>query len=465
MQNLDYGVIGNGKTAALVSRTGAIEWLCMPSFDSPALFSAILDREKGGEFSIATDPGYRISQKYLPHTNILATIFESSEGTFEVLDFMPRYHTTKMGYYTPPEIYRFIRRIGGRPRFRVRYRPRMNYAREEAVHRIRPESIRTSSESNARDHMYLYSSLDFEGILTEREFILEKDEFLLLSYYQKIISVDLRRVYLEYQRTKVYWMNWSNRSKKYRQYDDLIGRSLLTLKLLTVEDTGAVVAAVTTSLPETVGETRNWDYRFCWIRDASMSIDALLRMGHRAGAEKYMGFIKNILRSKSDSFQIMYGINGERTLTEEILPHYAGFAGSRPVRIGNAAYDQRQNDIYGYLMEVIHRYYLSFPGTLDEIEQMWETPTPSVSSGAIRTTASGSSATSRAISSSPKRCAGWLWTGRPQSPTNSVKRPTGTNGEPKPNRSARISSPTVGTIASVVSPRNTEVRMRIRPCC
>lgn len=220
--------------------------------------------------------------------------------------------------------------------------------------------------------MYLYSSLDFDAILNSEEITLDKDEFLLLSYYQKLVTIDIDRVDLEFQRTKVYWQNWNNRSRKFHQYNDIISRSLLILKLMSFQESGAVIAALTTSMPETIGEVRNWDYRFCWIRDASMSIETILKMGHQSAAKRFMGFIKRILKSKSDSFQIMYGIDGSRVLKEEILPHLAGYENSGPVRIGNAAYNQRQNDSFGYLMDVIYNYYLFFPGTLDEIEAMWE---------------------------------------------------------------------------------------------
>jgi GH15 family glucan-1,4-alpha-glucosidase len=177
---------------------------------------------------------------------------------------------------------------------------------------------------------------------------------------------------MEFQRTKVYWLNWTNRSKKHEKYSDEIIRSLLVLKIMSFEATGAVLAALTTSIPETIGHVRNWDYRFCWLRDASMSIDTLLRMGHYNTALRFLGYLKGILKSKNDTFQVMYGIRGERELTEIDLPHLAGYENSKPVRIGNAAFYQKQNDVFGYLLNVIHQYYEFFPGTLDEIEDMWE---------------------------------------------------------------------------------------------
>ncbi|MCD7932244.1 MAG: glycoside hydrolase family 15 protein [Tannerellaceae bacterium] len=373
MQDLSYGVIGNCKTAALVSKRGSIDWLCLPDFDSPSVFSKILDEKKGGSFSFQLNKQYEVVQQYVPYTNILSTQFISPEGSFEVIDFMPRYRIGgDDNYFTPSEIYRYIRYISGRPRFRIRYNPVLNYAREKAVHHPHADFIKTQSSVNESDNFYLYSSFDFEIILASREIVLEKDEYMMLSYNQKLITVDIERVNLEYERTKVYWLNWSNRSRKFIQYNDTISRSLLILKLMSYQHTGAVLAAITTSIPETIGETRNWDYRFCWIRDASMSIETLIKMGHQSAAKRFMKFIKSILHSKLDSFQIMYGINGERELKEETLPHLAGFNHSTQVRIGNAAYTQTQNDSLGYLMDVIYHYYQHFPGTLDEIEEIWE---------------------------------------------------------------------------------------------
>lgn len=372
MDNLDYGVVGNCKTAALISKEGSIDWLCFPVFDSPSVFSKLLDKDKGGSFSFIVSDSYRITQNYFKETNILCTRFASDEGVFEVLDFMPRYKTRGDEYYIPSEIYRYIRLIDGKPRFRINYTPVMNYARDSVIHKKFAYFIRTFSLVDGNDNIYLYSSIDFDTILNQEEIILEQDQYMLLSYSQKLANIDINRAYLEYQRTKIYWLNWNNRSRKFIEYNDYICRSLLALKLMCYESSGAIMAALTTSIPETIGEVRNWDYRFCWIRDASMSIGTLIELGHHSTAKRFMSFVKDILKSKSDSLQIMYGIDGSRTLKEEILPHLAGYENSQPVRIGNAAYFQKQNDTFGYLMDVIHSYYFRFPGTLGELEEMWE---------------------------------------------------------------------------------------------
>ena len=371
--HLDFGVIGNCKTAALVSKDGSIDWLCLPDFDSPAIFSRLLDQEKGGRFGFIVSGDYVCTQTYLPNTNILRTHFVAPHSSFEVLDFMPRYRTFSTAeYYMPPEIYRLIRPLSGTPSFRIAYEPAMDYAREEPVHSKLKDCLRTAARGNDDEHVYLYSSIDSDMILEKHEVKLERDEFLLLSYHQKLITIDHERVNLVLERTRVYWLNWSNRSVKFEKYDDMTTRSLLVLKLMTYEQTGAILAALTTSIPEEIGGVRNWDYRYCWLRDASMSITTLLRMGHKNSAQRFLRFVKSIVRSKHDTFQIMYGIRGERVLTEEVLDHLAGYAGSRPVRIGNAAYTQKQNDSLGYLLDVINTYYQVFPGTLGDLEEIWE---------------------------------------------------------------------------------------------
>lgn len=372
MNNLNYGVIGNGRSAALVSDKGSIDWCCLPDFDSPSMFAKLLDSEKGGSFEIIVDDSYSITQKYIYRTNILCTEFKSTEGTFEVIDFMPRYKTSEQNYFAPAEIFRYIKYIAGKPSFRVKYCPAFNYAREPVASIADKDYIVTYSTETPTDCIYLYTSLNFNDVLESNNIELTQHQFILLSYNMKIIKIDIRRVYMEFQRTKVYWLNWTNRSRRFKKYQEEIIRSLLVLKIMSFQSTGALLAALTTSIPETIGEGRNWDYRFCWLRDASMSLDTLLNMGHFYSAHRFMGYLKGILKSKNDTFQIMYGIRGERDLTEQELPDLAGYENSKPVRIGNAAFSQRQNDVFGYLLHVIYQYYKFFPGTLDEVEDIWE---------------------------------------------------------------------------------------------
>jgi GH15 family glucan-1,4-alpha-glucosidase len=372
-ESLNYGAIGNCRSAALISDKGSIDWLCLPDFDSSSIFTKILDHSKGGHFGFIVDKSYTIIQRYIEHTNILCTNFISEEGGFEVIDFMPRYRIGENNeYYLPSEVHRMVRLKYGKPRFKVDFKPAMNYARDTALYNIGEDYVKVSASENDYDTFYLYSSLDYNTILKAEEIELNKNEFFLISYNQKLIKIDWDRVDLEYQRTKVYWKNWANRTRKFTEYNSIIERSVLVLKLMSYHKSGAVLAALTTSLPESLGEVRNWDYRFCWLRDASMSIDTLLSVGHHGAAKRFMAFMHNILKKKSDRFQIMYGIRGERMLNEEVLPHLSGFKNSSPVRVGNDAYHQKQNDSFGYLMDVIYQYYRYFSGTLDEIEDMFE---------------------------------------------------------------------------------------------
>ena len=368
--NLNYGVIGNCRTAALISERGSIEWLCFPDFDSPSVFAALLDRTKGGSFGFDVPDGYAVRQSYVPHTNILSTRFASDEGEFEVLDYMPCYRSFEKEHYLPAELYRYIRFVKGRPCFRIRYDPAPNYAQGEVRIRRTAGFIESYSSADNKDRQYLYSSIPLQAVAGREEIRLEKDEFLLLSYNEKVIPIDIEREKIEYCRTLVYWLNWTNRTRQYTCYNEVVERSMLVLKLLSYYN-GAMLAALTTSLPETVGGVRNWDYRFCWLRDASMSIETMFRVGHTGAARRFMKFIQSSFMSRHD-YQIMYGIRGERKLTEVILEHLDGYKGSKPVRIGNDAYHQKQNDSFGYLMDLVWQYYRLMPGTLDEIEDMWE---------------------------------------------------------------------------------------------
>lgn len=368
--NLNYGVIGNCRTAALISERGSIEWLCFPDFDSPSVFAALLDRTKGGSFGFDVPDGYAVRQSYVPHTNILSTRFASDEGKFEVLDYMPCYRSFEKEHYLPAELYRYIRFVKGRPRFRIRYDPAPNYAQGEVRIRRTAGFIESYSSADNKDRQYLYSSIPLQAVAGREEIRLEKDEFLLLSYNEKVIPIDIEREKIEYCRTLVYWLNWTNRTRQYTCYNEVVERSMLVLKLLSYYN-GAMLAALTTSLPETVGGVRNWDYRFCWLRDASMSIETMFRVGHTGAARRFMKFIQSSFMSRHD-YQIMYGIRGERKLTEVILEHLDGYKSSKPVRIGNDAYHQKQNDSFGYLMDLVWQYYRLMPGTLDEIEDMWE---------------------------------------------------------------------------------------------
>jgi alpha,alpha-trehalase len=371
MKNLDYGVIGNCMSTALVSKEGWIDWCCLPEFNSSSVFARILDVNKGGTFGFKCDAGYRIRQKYLPSTNILVTRYEKEEDRFEVIDFMPRYHQERGGYYAPPDIIRYLVYISGKPQFTVFYDPKLNYARGDTVNTVNTDYIKSHNTTGKYESIYLYTDLNKQSIVERKKITLTKNSFFLLSYNQKIRKQDIHRIYLKYERTKVYWLNWSENTVHLNMFDEEIIRSALVLKLLTFHKTGAVLAAATTSLPETIGEVRNWDYRFCWIRDAAMTIRIFNRIAHTKEALGFLKFIIDVTPAKDERIQIMYGIRGEKKLTEYELDHLEGYEGSSPVRIGNAAYKQKQHDIYGVLMDVIYQDMKYYQVSTENAEELW----------------------------------------------------------------------------------------------
>ncbi|TLX74909.1 glycoside hydrolase family 15 protein [Labilibacter sediminis] len=371
MENLNYGIIGNCKSAALVSEKGSIDWLCLPKFDAPSVFAKLLDVNKGGSQSIVPEKLLSTSQKYIERTNLLSTRFVCEDGVFEVIDFMPRYKNNNSTRYSPPDVVRVFNRISGAPTLRITYDPKLEYALHQTHLSANKKYIKAATKEGPYDSLYLYTDFDHSDILNQNVVTLTESRFLLISYNQKLLKQDIHRVKLKMERTKVYWLNWSEQTTTFSTYNEEINRSALTLKLLSYEKTGAVLAALTTSLPETIGEVRNWDYRFCWIRDGSMVVKILTQLGHSTVAKNYLRFIVDVLPEKDEMMQIMYGISGEKKLTEYELPHLSGYANSSPVRIGNAAYKQKQNDIYGILMDVIYQHFSMFSGTLGYSEDLW----------------------------------------------------------------------------------------------
>ncbi|MEZ5105060.1 MAG: glycoside hydrolase family 15 protein [Draconibacterium sp.] len=372
MKNLNYGVVGNCKSAALVSENGSIEWICLPDFDSSSVFAKILDEEKGGSFQILPKYVQQIQQSYIHRTNILKTRFICEDGIFEVLDFMPRYRQEDNGnYYTPPDLIRYFKLISGTPELTIEYNPKLEYARYPTENKIEDNYLKSKTLKGSYDSIYLYSSIHLSTILNSQTIKLTQDEFCLISYNQKLLPQDVRRAKLKLERTKIYWLNWAERTTSFRHFEEEIIRSALTLKMLSFDKSGAILAALTTSIPESPGEERNWDYRFCWIRDASMVVKIMTSLGHFRMANRYLKFIINLLSDKNEKIQIMYGIRGEKKLTEYELSHLSGYENSVPVRIGNAAYKQKQNDIYGILLDVIYQHFELFSMSLEYSEELW----------------------------------------------------------------------------------------------
>ncbi|MCB9202687.1 MAG: glycoside hydrolase family 15 protein [Flavobacteriales bacterium] len=371
MKNLDYGIIGNCKSSALISKTGAIDWCCLPHFDSPSVFAKILDNKKGGTFEIIVDDSYTITQQYVENSNVLSTKFNNGTDAFEVLDFMPIYKREHEGIYNPPDIIRYFKYLSGKPSFQINYQPKLEYAKQETQNIVTEDYIKSYTTQHEYDSLYLYTNFNKTKVLNSEVLELSEDAFITVSYHQKLLNQDIKRQFLILQKTNTYWLDWSYHIKSFSLYNKEIIRSALTLKLLTYLKTGAVLAAATTSLPESIGEERNWDYRFCWIRDASMVVRVMYQIGKSEIAKRFIDFIINIIPNKDEKIQIMYGINYEKKLTEQILEHFSGYENSYPVRIGNAAYTQKQNDIYGVLMDVIYQDFKLFDNSLENSENLW----------------------------------------------------------------------------------------------
>jgi len=358
MKNYNLGIVGNCTSAALVSRDCSIVWLCIPYFDSPSLFAQILDHKNGGFFKISGVKTKESKQAYITHTAILKTVFETKDGSFEVNDYMPRFMNIRRDYYCPSEVHRKIRVISGKPKITVDLDARPNYALGPSNYEAKGDYLKITSKEGAYNSFYLYSNLDYQKIIDHTEIELEEFSYFLLSYHEKLEKIDNDKIFLEYEKTKSYWLDWVQRTIYPEKYKEQVTRSAVTLKLLMYQRTGAVIAAPTTSLPEIIGKDRNWDYRFCWIRDAAMIIDLYVRIGHIESANGFVEFILNRMLLKHEDIGVMYGINGEKELDEKILEHLPGFEDSKPVRIGNDAYRQKQNDLYGELIETMYTYFV-----------------------------------------------------------------------------------------------------------
>ncbi|MBI2336169.1 MAG: glycoside hydrolase family 15 protein [Deltaproteobacteria bacterium] len=350
-----YGMIGNCKTAALVHESGKIEWCCLPNFDSPSVFASLLDPQ-GGHFQVGQARPSTVQQSYLPQTNILQTEFIDGDNAFAVIDFMPRYREGEV-YRHPIEIHRLLKPLRGHPIVQILFHPALNYAQGETQIQLYPHVI---SATHDVEDIYLYSSLPLEGVLAGAHIPLTRDEFLLLTYHEKMELPTLGYTYEMFEKTKTYWEGWSQHCRLPTLAQDAVLRSALALKLMTFQETGAIIAAPTTSLPEILGEERNWDYRYCWLRDSSLMLEALKSIGHFEEARAFIHFLLEILESKKTKIQIVYGINGRTHLEEKTLLHLSGYKNSKPVRIGNYACNTQQNDIYGEVLNTIYLYFFHY---------------------------------------------------------------------------------------------------------
>lgn len=353
----DYGIIGNCRSAALVGIDGSIDWCCFPRFDSPSVFAGILDIAKGGRFAITPEGLYSSTQSYCGDTNVLETRFETTDGVCSLTDCMPLYQRDDSGPVELYEIIRVLRCHQGMMTFKLEYSPRPDYARvpvqmaqngSSVVWTDGPMSLSLQSRAN------LTVSGDVaQGTLALRE---GEDSVFVLSYSDSVTqeSPDVLTPQQRIDRTKLFWQEKVADLKHDGPWRKEVIRSYLVLHLLMYLPAGSIVAAPTSSLPEAIGGVRNWDYRYTWLRDAAFTVDALLALGHEEEALSFFQWLGKVCATYGDDIQIVYRVDATADLPEEELSHLEGYRGSRPVRIGNAASRQRQNDIFGEVLASAH---------------------------------------------------------------------------------------------------------------
>ena len=363
----DYGLIGDMSSAALVGADGSVDWCCLPRFDSPSVFASILDEDIGGRFRIRPSGSYtHARQAYLPDTNILETTFTTSEGVVKITDFMPIQDNDKDGKpdtnpAVPPELHRIVTCTDGSVEMRCDYEPRHDYARAVPEFRqLHSNGDGTTVETEGgRQSMMLLSSVSLP-VSADRvmgEFTLSQGEsatFVLAYGSGRPPSLERYRTREKFQLTRRYWQDLVAGMNYGGLWREQVVRSFLALHLMMYRGTGAIVAAPTTSLPETLGGSRNWDYRFSWLRDTSFTVDVLYRLGDLYGADYFIHWLLEQCQLNRRRTRILYGITEESSLEEEVLDHLSGYEGSRPVRIGNAAAEHLQLDVFGEVIASIH---------------------------------------------------------------------------------------------------------------
>ena len=361
----DYGIVGDLHTVALVATDGSIDWCCLPQFDSPSVFGALLDERKGGYFKVSGVGDQLHRQLYHPDTNVLMTHFSDPNGVALLEDFMP------IGGLIPgenrrysPSIVRRVTAVRGERRMRVECYPAFDYARSS--HKVVRVSTGAVFESESGEKVGLSLSVPFEvhkgGVIAEFDLLAGQSVSMALCTMQagdreppQMTDENAQRLFED---TIKFWRSWLSRCTYRGRWREMVYRSVLTLKLLTFAPTGAIVAAPTCSLPELVGGSRNWDYRYTWLRDAAFTVYGFMRVGLTEEAGQFMKWVEERISEVPEGKVpgIMYRLNGDPTIHEETLEHLEGYRGSRPVRVGNSAHHQLQLDIFGELMDSVYLY-------------------------------------------------------------------------------------------------------------
>jgi len=348
--DLNLAVIGNCQIAALIDATGSIVWACLPRLDGDPVFSALLSPtgEPGrGVFSITMEGTARIQQRYLRNTAVLETLHERDDATMRVLDFCPRYRSRDR-MHRPSMLVRIVEPVVGRPVIRVRLRPTANYGAVTPGVTFNSHSIRFVTE----EFTYrVTTDASLTAISEERIFVLASPLTFILGDDEPLNGALTAYGRSLFDRTRTYWEDWVRGLAIPADYQEAVIRAAISLKLCTFEDTGAVLAALTTSIPEAPDTLRNWDYRYCWLRDSYFTVHALNRLGATQTMEEYLRFIHNThVRAPAGELRPLYGISGEEQLAEVTVPSLRGYRGMGPVRIGNQAFEQQQHDIYGAII-------------------------------------------------------------------------------------------------------------------
>lgn len=358
----DYALIGESRSAALISCAGSLDWLCWPRFDSPSIFAKILDAERGGAFSIAPRGEVRTSRRYVGDTNVLETRFVGDHGTARLVDLMPAIPEVEKRHRLLPlrQLLRRIEVIEGELEIDAIFAPRPDYARITPQLRMRGDAIQCE---HAATVLSLRSDVPFviDGPTARAAFTLragERRDFALgYDEHSPAVMPHLgREADLQLEMSLSFWREWSSAFRYDGPYRDAVMRSALVLKLLSYAPSGAIVAAPTTSLPERIGGIRNWDYRYCWLRDASFTVSALYDLGFATEGGAFVDWLMYGTRLTQPGLQILYDVYGEARIPERELPHLDGYMQSRPVRIGNAALDQFQLDVYAEVLGAIEEY-------------------------------------------------------------------------------------------------------------
>lgn len=340
------GIIGNCAFIAHVNKNTDISWLCWPRFDSPFVFGSLLDEKKGGEFSILPQGEFTSTQYYIENTNVLRTEITAEDGKYRITDFAPRFHLYDR-YFKPLMFIRKIEPLAGNPRITIKCEPVCDYGKGK---------MKSSRGSNHIDYLgcdeniRLSTNVSLTYIFDEKAFVLNEAKYLIMTYGQNLEAPVVSTAENFLRETIAYWRLWIKHSSIAGFYQPFVIRSALVLKIHQYEDTGAIIAASTTSLPESPGSTRNWDYRYCWLRDSHYVLTSLNHIGHFEEMEKYFNYLSDISHAEDTRYQPLYGIAGEREITEHTLNHLEGYKGEQPIRIGNQAYEHIQNDIYGQVL-------------------------------------------------------------------------------------------------------------------